>query len=114
MDEESPWRKFTDEFEKLKLRYHTDRSLPMEGCWDIEFILKDYQRGDFKEGKDSLKELLIRNIRETLGDQLTWTFADRFSALSFPEIERMTDSFLFENCRRDKRWEEIIKNHGIC
>lgn len=109
MDEESPWRKFTDDFEQLKLKYHTDRSLPIEEGLDIDFILRDFQKGDFKEDKDYIRELLIRNIRETLGDQLTWTFAEKFSALSFSDIDWLTDSFLFENCKRDEAWENIIK-----
>lgn len=110
--EESAWAEFTKSFIELKLKYCTDRSLPVSDEWKLDMVFKDYQKSDFMKTEAELKDLLMRNLRETLASELTWTFAEKFSKLNDAEIDELTDSFLFENCCRYEQWEEIFKK--IC
>lgn len=111
--EDSIWRKFVEEFEVVKRKYCTDRSLPLNGKWTVDAVFEDYEEGDFPVGKETVQELLIRNMRETLGDQLTWTFAERFARLTIEEIGQMTDSFLFENCGHYEPMENVIRTVSV-
>ena len=107
--EDSAWAQFTKSFIDLKRKYCTDRSLPVSDDWKLDMVFKDYRKDDFMKTESELKELLMRNLRETLASELTWTFAEKFSKLNDEEIDELTDSFLFENCRRYEQWEEILK-----
>ena len=109
LDENSPWCKFQEKIQPLKDKYHTDRSMLLNDAWDLSSIFDVYQEGDFVNGLEEVRELVIRNIRETLGDQLTLTFAKQFAELTLEEIDELTDSFLFENCRIYEPWAEILK-----
>ena len=103
------WFKFTESIRALKLKYHTDRAHTDAQPWTYEQFLGDYQPGDFALSKKELAALLDRNVRETLSDQLTLTFAKQFAELSLEEIDSLTDSFLFENCLVYEPWAKIFK-----
>lgn len=105
---DNPWFQFTQEIRVLKLKYHTDRAHTDEHPWDYAQFIGDYQAGEFELTKAQLAALLDRNVRETLSDQLTMTFARKFATLSLEEIETLTDSFLFENCLVYQPWAEIF------
>lgn len=109
---ENAWYKFTQEIRDLKVKYHTDRAHTDEKPWTYQQFLGDYQEGEFELSKEQLTALLDRNIRETLSDQLTKTFARKFATLSLEEIESLTDSFLFENCLIYEPWAEIFAEAG--
>lgn len=109
IDENSPWRQFLNKIQPLKDKYHTDRSMLLNDAWDLSSVFGAYEEGDFVGGLDEVKELVIRNMRETLGDQLTLKFGQLFAELSMEEIDALTDSFLFENCKIYEPWEKIFK-----
>lgn len=106
---ESPWALFVKDFLKLKERYKTDRSNVVGEGWDLSFVFRDYEPGDFVWNKGIVEDRLVRNMRETLSDMLTMTFAKKFARLSNSEIDALTDSFLFENCLRYEPWIEVFK-----
>lgn len=109
LDEASAWAEFTAGFIELKKRYCTDRSLPVSESWDLSAIFRGYQPEEFVHSRQTVQELAIRNLRETLANELTWTFAKRFAACSPAQIEAMTDSFLYQNCRHFEPWEQILR-----
>lgn len=109
LDKNSRWAAFVDEFADLKKKYCTDRSLPEDRSWTLDFIFKDCKENDFVCPKEVVRERVMRNIRETLADQLTQTFAKRFAELSMKEIDELTDSFLLKNCVRYSPWEKIFR-----
>lgn len=109
IDEASPWRVFLQRIQPLKDRYHTDRSMLLDDAWDLSSVFGEYEEGDFVNGLEETRELVIRNMRETLGDQLTLTFGKIFAELSLEEIDELTDSFLFENCKIYEPWAEIFR-----
>ena len=109
---ESEWARFTKPIRELKIKYHTDRAHTDAKSWRYEQFLQGYQEGEFELSKDKLAELLDRNIRETLSDQLTLTFAKQIADLSVADIDRMTDSFRFENCLIYEPWANIFKAAG--
>lgn len=114
LKENSPWCQFVADFIALKEKYCADRSLPVSDHWNLDAVFSDYHDGDFRMPASDVHALVIRNMRETLANELTWTFAKRFSALNSAEIEALTDSFLFENCERYEPWEVIFKTHCHC
>ena len=50
-----------------------------------------------------------RTVRSALGDFLTERFGQMFRDLSLEDIDALTDSFLFSNCKHYEPWEEILK-----
>lgn len=108
LDENSAWCKFLEKIQPLKDKYHTDRSMLLGDAWDLSSIFSEYEEGDFVNGLEETKEVLLRNMRETLGDQLTLTFAKYFAELSMEEIDEITDSFLFERCKIYKPWLDVF------
>lgn len=109
LNPESPWSKFVEDIGKLKERYKTDRANVLGEGWDIGFVFRDYEQDDFVWDRKTVEARLIRNMRETLSDMLTMTFAKKFAQLSNAEIDELTDSFLFENCLRYEPWIEVFK-----
>lgn len=109
LKESSPWRQFIGDFIKIKEKYCADRSLPVSDHWNLDALFSEYREGDFRMSADDIHALVIRNMRETLANELTWTFAKQFAALSSEEIEALTDSFLFKNCARYEPWEAIFR-----
>jgi aryl-phospho-beta-D-glucosidase BglC (GH1 family) len=109
IDPKSAWAEFVRDIVALKERYKTDRSNILGAGWDLGFVFRDYEPGDFVWDKKTVEARLVRNMRETLGDMLTMTFGKKFGELSNGEIDALTDSFLFENCLRYEPWIEIFK-----
>lgn len=107
---DSAWGQFIADFIKVKQKYCADRSLPVADHWNLNAIFSEYQNDDFRMPAEDMLALVIRNIRETLANELTWTFAKRFAALSKKEIEELTDSFLFQNCAHYELWEEAFRS----
>lgn len=105
---DNPWTAFTKEIRELKIKYHTDRAHTDAKPWTYEQFIGDYQPGEFELSREKLAELLDRNMRETLSDQLALTFGRKFAELSLEEIDALTDSFLFENCEIYKPWADIF------
>jgi len=106
---DSPWCEFIKDMEKLKEKYKTDRGTAFGEGWDISSVFSDYQPDDFVWDRKTVEDHLIRNMRETLSDMLTMTFAKKFATLSNEKIDALTDSFLFENCAKYEPWIEIFK-----
>lgn len=106
---DNAWYRFTQEIRDLKLKYHSDRAHTDQHPWSYEQFLGGYRAGEFVLTKAQLAALLDRNVRETLSDQLTMTFARKFACLSLDEIETLTDSFLFENCLVYQPWADIFQ-----
>ena len=108
LDEESAWCRFLRKIQPLKDKYHTDRSMPLGDAWELSDVFGTYEDGDFVLGLSETREILIRNMRETLGDQLTLRFAQLFAELSEEEINELTDSFLFCNCKIYEPWIDLF------
>ena len=104
------WDRFTKEMRDLKIKYHTDRAHTDAKPWSYEQFIGEYREGEFELSQKKLAELLDRNIRETLSDQLTLTFGRKFAELSVAEIAELTDSFKFENCEIYQPWADIFKS----
>lgn len=107
---DNAWYAFTQDIRALKIKYHADRAHTDDAPWTYEQFLGRYQAGEFELSQKELANLLDRNVRETLGDQLTLTFGKKFASLTFEDIERLTDSFLFENCEAYRPWANIFAN----
>lgn len=107
---ESEWTKFLKDISELKQKYNTDRSNVMGNEWDLSSVFKEYKDGDFVQDRKEIEELLVRNMRETLADALTMKFGEMFSKLSYDQIDKITDSFKFENCMIYHPWAEIFKS----
>ena len=112
IDPKSAWAEFTRPIRMLKLKYHADRSHTDLKPWRYDQFLEDWEEGDFECSREALEMKLDRNLRDTLADQLTLTFARQFAALTFDEIDALTDSFRFENCRIYEPWAEIFREYG--
>ena len=109
LDENSAWCQFLKKMQSLKDKYHTDRSMLIGDAWDLSSVFGAYEEGDFAKSLSETRDILIRNMQETLGDQLTLKFAEFFAELSMEEIDNLTDSFLFENCKIYEPWLEVFK-----
>lgn len=110
LNPESPWCQFIKDINRLKLRYNSDRSLPMTSPWDLSSIFGNSEDADFVIPLDEVKSKLERDIRESFSDTLTKTFGKQFVALTFGDIDRLVESFRFENCIVRKEWMSVIKS----
>lgn len=110
LNPESPWSKFTEDIIKLKLRYNSDRALAIENPWDLTSIFKNSEDTDFVIPLDDVKSKLERDIRESFSDMLTKTFGKKFALLSLSDIDKLVESFKFENCIIREEWVPMIKS----
>lgn len=107
---DSPWAIFTEEIRRLKEKYHTDYANVLGDVWDLSTVIGQYENGDFAVGYTEVEGRLTRSMRAILGDLLTEKFGQQFAKLSLSEIDKLTDSFLFENCLQYKPWVEILES----
>ena len=110
LDPDGPWCRFVKEICDLKAKYQTDYANALDDkAWDLSSIIGCYQEGDFACSYATFYKRFTRTVRSSLGDFLTERFGQMFVDLSPEDIDALTDSFLFGNCKHYEPWEEILK-----
>lgn len=109
---DSPWMEFTKEIRRLKEKYFVDQNFRVNEDWGISMLFDLKDPAGFNDRYGTVKEAVVSGIKHTLSTQLADMLGRKFAGLSLGELDRLAESFAFDNCVIDHRRTEIIDRFG--